>query len=226
MLRAVLTKRDEDILRWSVSVFLPFILSLIALLSFRFTKVTKEYREAPPLQLSYVVLQEKQKEVPKPKVKTKIVKQVVVKKKTSVSPKQSVAPVAQSTPSSSPADIEAGAAVDKSPKRSETVEKEESVVNISSTDILDNTSYSPLYNPKPSYPVIARRSGLTGYVDLDLSINKKGKVKSYTIINSFGHPSFGRETAKVIGRWRFPPPRIDGKRIEICYRYRVNFRLN
>ena len=33
------------------------------------------------------------------------------------------------------------------------------------------------------------------------------------------------ETAKIIGKWRFPPPRINGKKVKIRYLYTVNFRL-
>jgi protein TonB len=100
------------------------------------------------------------------------------------------------------------------------------VQRIGTTAELDNTEFVPLFNPKPDYPVVAQVSQITGWVDVDLVINVDGKVESFTIIETKGHPSFAVETAKVLPRWRFPPPRIGGKKVRVQYTYRVNFTLN
>ena len=99
-------------------------------------------------------------------------------------------------------------------------------VRIGSIGNLDNVEFSPLYNPKPAYPLIALKAGIQGSVDVDLVINEFGRVDEFTIVNSVGHPEFGRETAKVIGKWRFPPPRVEGKKVKIKFLYTVNFKLD
>lgn len=96
---------------------------------------------------------------------------------------------------------------------------------IANSSELDNTEFEPLYNPKPDYPAVAQSAGITGYVDVDLTIDENGKVSSFNIVKTLGHPSFALETAKVLPRWRFPPPRIGGKKVRVQYVYRVNFTL-
>jgi periplasmic protein TonB len=99
-------------------------------------------------------------------------------------------------------------------------------VRIGAGKALDNVNYSPLYNPKPAYPPIAMKAGIQGFVEVDLLINEFGRVESFTVEKVIGHPSFGDQTAKVIGKWRFPPPRVDGKKIKVRYLYTVNFTLD
>ena len=100
------------------------------------------------------------------------------------------------------------------------------VIRIGSAQALDNVDYSPLYNPKPAYPPIALKAGIQGSVDVDLVINEFGRVEEFSIIKVNGHPSFRDETAKVVGKWRFPPPRVDGKKVKIKFLYTVNFKLD
>lgn len=97
---------------------------------------------------------------------------------------------------------------------------------IGSTLELDNVSFEPIFNPKPEYPLIAQQTGISGYVDVDLVISDNGKVKSFSIVTVKGHPAFGTETAKVLPRWRFPPPRIGGQKTSVKYLYRIKFTLN
>jgi protein TonB len=99
-------------------------------------------------------------------------------------------------------------------------------VAVASVSVLDNTSFAPIFNPKPAYPAIALSANIQGYVDVELVVTPAGTIESFAIVKVWGHPAFGDETAKVIRRWRFPPPRISGKPVKIKYDYRVNFTLN
>jgi TonB family protein len=99
-------------------------------------------------------------------------------------------------------------------------------VKISGATELDNTDFSPIATIKPAYPIIALRANIQGYVDVDLVVDERGRVETFSIVDIKGHPAFGDETAKVITRWRFPPPRINGKKVKLQYIYRVNFTLN
>jgi periplasmic protein TonB len=91
---------------------------------------------------------------------------------------------------------------------------------------LDNTGFEPIFNPKPEYPRVALEARITGYVDVDLNINGNGRIQSFTIVTIKGHPSFGDALTKVLPRWRFPPPRIGGRKTSVRYIYRINFVLN
>jgi TonB family protein len=99
-------------------------------------------------------------------------------------------------------------------------------LTVSSASVLDNTSFAPIFNPKPAYPAIALSANIQGYVDVELVVTPAGTIESFAIVKVWGHPSFGDETARVIRRWRFPPPRIGGKPAKIRYDYRVNFTLD
>jgi TonB family protein len=91
---------------------------------------------------------------------------------------------------------------------------------------LDNVGFEPVISVKPDYPIVALEARITGFVDVDLLIGDDGKVKSFEMVAVKGHPAFGTEAAKVLPRWRFPPPRIKGKKCSVKYVYRINFVLN
>lgn len=73
---------------------------------------------------------------------------------------------------------------------------------------------------------MSQEARITGYVDVDLHIAENGVVESFSIATIKGHPAFGVETARVLPRWRFPPPRIGGKKCSVKYIYRINFVLD
>ncbi len=132
--------------------------------------------ERPPaLQLEYVVITPKEEEKPKPPKRVK--KRVPKKKQPPKPPKQTIAKVEESKPSESPADIKAGTPDPVKPDPKPVAVSEPVHHAISDAEELDNTGFAPLYNPKPNYPIIARKRRITGYVDLDLVINEKGKSK-------------------------------------------------
>ena len=91
---------------------------------------------------------------------------------------------------------------------------------------LDNTSFAPVYNPLPENPMIARQSNIQGWVDVEVTVDELGHVTAFKIIEVSGHPAFGESLSKVISHWRFPPPRIGGKKVSVIYPYRAIFSLN
>lgn len=91
---------------------------------------------------------------------------------------------------------------------------------------LDNTNFDPIFHPLPVYPPVAFKAHIEGYVDVDLVLDKTGKVISAEVIKVTGHPSFGESVKKTLPTWRFPPPRIKGQRVSVKYLYRVNFTLD
>lgn len=169
----------------------------------------------PFMELEYLVLRPKPRtqpgpppEPPPPKVEEKVEQQ-----------QQPVAeaPVAPTEVAAGPADVVG------TPKPTR---RKSEPVRVQSALDLDNTDFQPIYNPRPDYPAVALKAGIQGYVDVDLVVSEAGRVERFSIVIISGHPSFGLETAKVLPKWRFPPPRKQGRKTRVKYRYRVNFRLD
>lgn len=218
---------DNSLGRWFVSGCIAVLVILLCM-TLMLNDSTKTVLDAGPLmELDYVVIE--QKTVPKPK---KIPR--VQQKKKKVEPvREEVAKQVIDIPEKHVELMEESIA--DQPNVSTASEKKDVVVSetlssgvqrIDAVEELDNTDFNPIYNPKPNYPVVAQNAQISGYVDIDLIINEQGKVESFTIVETRGHPLFAVETAKVLPRWRFPPPRIAGKKVRVKYVYRVKFTLN
>ena len=125
-----------------------------------------------------------------------------------------VAPAAVPKPSPQPAEVVNGPPQKAAPP-----------VIVTGITGLDNTDFIPLYHPKPAYPALARVAGIEGEVVVELIIDKKGKVKQFSILSTSGHQQFALETSKVIRHWRFPVSRVKGVPVKVKYEYTVLFRL-
>jgi len=219
---STLTTNRQNKIRWATAVIIPTVMLFLFFL-IRFPSPKASLEESPPLFLEYIDVTEKIPE-PVPQTPTRV-ETTIASKTVSQTPITPIADVEPSPADNSPATVTTSA-VKSEPVESGSVVKDSHPVAIRSAEQLDNTSYEPIFNPKPSYPSVAQNLGITGYVDLDLMIDEKGKITNFEIVKSYGHPTFGEETAKVISRWRFPPPRIKGKPVRVIYQYRVHFRLN
>lgn len=112
--------------------------------------------------------------------------------------------------------------IQKSSKSSNTPSSSYSVVQ--STQ-LDGKSFKPFGNKKPSYPPIARKSQIEGWVKVKVLVNEKGKVLKALVLDYQGHPSFKNATLGVARSWRFPIPTQKGQRVRTWYTQKVVFRL-
>jgi periplasmic protein TonB len=219
-------REESGIWRWIVSASTAFI----GILLFMFVTLgTLKDRRLPDLgpllEIEYVTVEEprKQPEKPPPQVRRRV----------EVAPPEAVPqpaienvvpemPLLEETPvAPAPVDVPAAPAAPAAP-----VAAPDQPQRIGSTAVLDNVGFEPVFNPKPDYPVVALEARITGYVDVDLVISADGKVRSFSFVTVKGHPAFGLETAKVLPQWRFPPPRVGGKKCSVKYVYRINFVLN
>lgn len=178
-------------------------------------------QQIPPMIMDYIVLAPPQKQPPPQKPQPPVKKPpepVPIPKTVPVAE----APVAPSVENAVPADIVAMPIV---PKK-KAAKKPPMPVRIQTADALDNTEFKPIVNPKPLYPEIALKNNIEGYVDIDLLVNEKGYIDTFTLADVVGHNLFGKETAKVIPKWRFPPPRINGEKVKVKYVYRIKFKLD
>lgn len=213
--------------RWFIAaISAGAALILFMLLALNAVRTVPPPNLGPLMELDYVTIEEpKKSEIkPPPRAKPKKIKQPKEKPE----PKQVTETVPQDAlpvepvpaPVPSPMDIPA-----QPLPRTPPAPPSDQPHRIGSTAELDNVGFEPIYNPKPDYPKVALQARITGYVDVDLLINEKGKVKSFSFETVKGHPSFADAVRRVLPRWRFPPPRIDGKKTSVKYIYRINFTL-
>ncbi len=211
-----LTSPGSSILRWLFAGVIAGQTMLLFLFVIQKTDPVYILQQVPPMIMDYIVLAPEQPQPPKPQPKAKKPPETVtIEKPVPVAE----APVEPSIDNSFPADIVATPV----PRKKVTVAPP---VRIMTADVLDNTEFAPIVNPKPLYPEIALKNNIEGYVDVDLFINEKGYIDSFTFADIRGHDLFGEETARVMPRWRFPPPRIKGKKVKVKYVYRIKFTLD
>ncbi|MBU8910372.1 MAG: energy transducer TonB, partial [Desulfobacterales bacterium] len=86
----------------------------------------------------------------------------------------------------------------------------------------------PLYkkNSLPAYPVIARKRGYQGTVELMVLVSEKGKVSSLKIFKSSGYKSIDRQAVKTVKTWLFEPGKKQGIPQEMWVKIPVKFELN
>jgi len=65
----------------------------------------------------------------------------------------------------------------------------------------------PIYkeNPSPVYPVIARKRGYQGIVELSVLVSEKGNVSAIKIFKSSGHTSLDHKAVTTVKTWQFEP---------------------
>jgi periplasmic protein TonB len=82
-----------------------------------------------------------------------------------------------------------------------------------------------LDNPKPGYPLMARRRGLEGTVRLDVRVSAEGIPTSVKLKESAGHESLDEAAIVAVWHWRFVPARRGGESVEASVVVPVRFRL-
>ncbi len=207
--------------RWMLSFFGA---AVVVALSLGLTLWEEPYRrlaETIPIELEYIVVRDKPTPAPEPPKRVRRANE----------PKPAPLEKSEPVPATPAPVIVEETAVDQvvsatgSPAPAPAAGADEPV-RVASAAQLDNSSFDPIFNPKPAYPAIALSAGIEGHVDVDLFVNHAGRIDSFAILTAYGHQEFGTETARVLGRWRFPPPRIRGRKAKVIYRYRVNFKLD
>ncbi|MFH1760902.1 MAG: energy transducer TonB [bacterium] len=204
----------QEYKRWLIAGISAFT-SIILFMVF-FLRIGPEIslQQAPFMILDYINLPPPPKMIPEVPPKQKPPPKAEKKIPDPEPPPTVKAPIEVSEPSSAPSEFVTAPKAEKpKPSVAEDIRQ------------LDNAEFSPIYNPKPRYPDIARAAGIEGFVVVDLLIDETGRVKSFSILKTEGHQQFTLETSKVIRSWRFPPPRIGGKLSMVRYEYKVVFRL-
>ncbi|MBF0422932.1 MAG: energy transducer TonB [Magnetococcales bacterium] len=80
-------------------------------------------------------------------------------------------------------------------------------------------------NPRPVYPVQARRMGQEGTVILSVEVTADGGVARVSIRTSSGYESLDRAAVEAVTQWRFTPAQRHGRRVAATVGVPIRFRL-
>jgi TonB family protein len=82
-----------------------------------------------------------------------------------------------------------------------------------------------LFDPKPEYTDIARKSRIEGSVLLQVVVRKDGSVDSFQILRSLGYGLDDAAIRTIGAKWRFRPGRLHGVPIDVPIKIEVIFHL-
>jgi len=82
-----------------------------------------------------------------------------------------------------------------------------------------------LNNPRPVYPMLARRLGYSGKVLLNVEVMAEGSAGQILIYASSGHDVLDNAALQAVKGWRFNPARQAGRAITKWFIVPVNFSL-
>ncbi|HUG11653.1 MAG TPA: energy transducer TonB, partial [Opitutaceae bacterium] len=66
----------------------------------------------------------------------------------------------------------------------------------------------------PVYPTALKRKGVDGTARIEVIVDKKGRAVLPRILEA-SEPEFGWAAATAVQRWRFDPPTVGGKPVEV-----------
>ena len=80
-----------------------------------------------------------------------------------------------------------------------------------------------IYQVKPVYPEIAKRTRIQGIVVLEAVISKGGSVDALRVIS--GHPLLTQAALDAVKQWRYRPTMLNGEPIDVVTTVTVTFTL-
>lgn len=124
------------------------------------------------------------------------------------------APAAAKTPTESPADTAAAPSEPPAPASSAQPALVEARSDVAS-----------LNNPKPPYPLAARRQRLQGLALLSVHVSREGLPSEVRLKQSSGHPMLDAVARETVQRWRFVPARRGDASVDSWVDVPIRFRL-
>ncbi len=96
---------------------------------------------------------------------------------------------------------------------------------IEETLIEARADVASLNNPKPPYPLAARRQGLEGTALLSVHVREDGWCTEVRLKQSSGHASLDNAALTTVQRWRFVPARRGNTPVDSWVDQPIRFRL-
>lgn len=82
-----------------------------------------------------------------------------------------------------------------------------------------------LNNPRPPYPMVARRMGWSGKVVLNVEVLAEGSCGDLSIFKSSGHDILDKAAMQTVKSWRFTPARRGGQPVTQWFKVPIQFSL-
>lgn len=82
-----------------------------------------------------------------------------------------------------------------------------------------------LNNPRPPYPMVARRMGWSGKVILNVEVLAEGGCGDLSIFKSSGHDILDKAAMQTVKSWRFTPARRGGQPVTQWFKVPIQFSL-
>ncbi len=82
-----------------------------------------------------------------------------------------------------------------------------------------------LNNPRPAYPLAARRRGDQGTVLIRVLVTAEGLAASVTLEKTSNHPALDEAALTAVKSWRFVPARQGGQAVEAPYVVPIVFKV-
>ncbi|MDD4927958.1 MAG: energy transducer TonB [Gallionella sp.] len=84
---------------------------------------------------------------------------------------------------------------------------------------------SYLDNPRPAYPMVARRMGWEGRVVLNVEVLAEGACGAVNVFRSSGREVLDNAAMSTVKGWRFSPARHAGRAVTQWFKVPINFSL-
>ena len=99
------------------------------------------------------------------------------------------------------------------------------IASPSSLMIQDIQARNQFANPKPPYPLVSRRMGEQGAVDLRLCLTYQGQIESVSVIKSSGYKRLDSSALETVKTWKFSPLEMVEASSSDCYCLPIHFKL-
>lgn len=76
------------------------------------------------------------------------------------------------------------------------------------------------------YPELARRQGVSGYVEMNVLIDEEGNVEDINIVDSKPKEIFDLTADSTMRAWKFEPATYNGKKVKVWAMQKIVFKLN
>ncbi len=85
---------------------------------------------------------------------------------------------------------------------------------------------TPVHQVPPRYPRRARMQGISGWVRLEMVVQKDGSVRDVRVVEAEpGRGIFDQEAVRALSRWRFHPQMQEGKAVPALATITIQFNL-
>jgi periplasmic protein TonB len=128
-------------------------------------------------------------------------------------------------PKPKPREVEPEPSVQPAPKEMPPVQQNATPPSPVVLDAEPDYKADYLNNPKPPYPMVARRMGYHGRVVLDVEVLAEGRAGDVKLHQSCGHDILDNSAIQTVKIWRFTPARRFGQAVTQRFLVPIKFSL-